>query len=93
VRKRRVPDGDDYRTFTLTPPAKGLVPLGCGRREIQTGLFVTEKQPTSIAIGRSEPVSGRDLRPPKSSEFHRALFRELRHCCILTRRRTDGDSK
>jgi len=32
-------------------------------------LFLGENQPTSIAIGWSEPVSGRELHPPKSSAF------------------------
>jgi hypothetical protein len=43
----------------------------------KTVLFVTEKRPTSIGTGWSEPVCGRQLRPPKCSAFHGALFRQL----------------
>ena len=45
--------------LSLEPPAKEMVPPGCTQLNPQkTGLFVTEKQPTSIAIGRGEPVPG-----------------------------------
>ncbi|MGA7551583.1 MAG: hypothetical protein WBW24_22625, partial [Candidatus Sulfotelmatobacter sp.] len=40
-------------------------------------LFITEKQPTSIAIGWSDPVCGREFHPLKSSAVHGALFHEL----------------
>jgi hypothetical protein len=48
------------------------------RREIPENcvLFVTEKQPTSIAIGWNEPVCGRELHPLASSDFHGVLFRQ-----------------
>src|ERR1700722_6704293 len=58
----------------------GLVPLGCGRREIQTGFVVIEKQPTSIAIGWSEQVCGRGLHPPKSNAFHGRTFSSTDGC-------------
>jgi len=40
-------------------------------------LFVTEKQPTSIAIAWSKPVSGREFHPLKFSKLHGALLRQL----------------
>ena len=40
----------------------------------KTVLFVTEKQPTSIATGWSEPVSVRELQPLKASAFSRRDF-------------------
>ena len=40
---------------------------------IKLCLFVTEKQPTSIAIGWSEPVCGREFYPLKASGFQGAL--------------------
>jgi hypothetical protein len=45
--------------------------LVAARREIADKLcfFVAEKQPTSIAIGWSDPVCGRELHPLKSSGF------------------------
>jgi hypothetical protein len=46
-----------------------------GRRENLGKLcsFVIEKQPTSIVIGWSEPVSGRELHPLKSSLSRRTV--------------------
>jgi hypothetical protein len=60
-----------------TPAAR--LPAGKSRK---TGLLVTEKQPTSIAIGWSEPVPGRELHPRKSGAFHGALFQQFRKCPI-----------
>jgi hypothetical protein len=47
-----------------------------GRGEIPRKLrfVVTEKQPTSIATGRSEPVSGREFHSPESSAFTAHCF-------------------
>jgi hypothetical protein len=59
------------------PPAKELVPPGWSQgNPRQTALFVTEKQPNSIAIGLNEPVSGPELHPLKSSAFRGALLRQ-----------------
>jgi hypothetical protein len=50
------------------------------RRELpyKTVLFRTEKQPTSIAIGWSAPVPGRELHPLKSStSSRRTCYRDV----------------
>jgi hypothetical protein len=47
-------------------------------------LFVTEKQPTSIAIGWNEPVSGRELHRWSSAPFTAQYFANNRHSRTLT---------
>ena len=65
------------QAFTF-PPAKELalpcLPVG---KFLENCAFATEKQPTSIAIGWSEPVLGRESHPLESSAFHVALLRQL----------------
>ena len=53
------------------------MPLLLAEKFLENGLFVTEKHPTAIAIGWSEPVCGRELRPLESSAFHGALLQQL----------------
>lgn len=55
---------------------------GCPARRTEnsykTGILLTEKHPTSIANGWSEPVLGRELHPAEvQSLFCGALFRQL----------------
>jgi hypothetical protein len=66
------------RLQSISPQQRELVPPGWSQRNSQkTEIFVTEKQATSIAITWSDPVSGRELHPLKSSAAHGALLRQL----------------
>jgi hypothetical protein len=65
---------------SLKTPFRGLVrPVPRRKIPSKTVCFsLTEKQPTSIPTGWSEPVFGRTLHPLKSSAFRGALFRQTR---------------
>ena len=58
--------------FTLTPfKGIGAARLPAAKFLRKLCFFVTEKQPTSIAIGRRESVCGQELHPMKASAFSR----------------------
>jgi hypothetical protein len=69
---------DETKAFTLAPPAKELALPGCPQGTfLEHLLFVTEKRPTSIAIGWSEPVCGRNLHPLESSAASRRTITSI----------------
>jgi len=51
-------------------------PAAAGKSLDKLSQFVTEKQPTSIALGWSEPVPGRELHSAEVQRFRGALFRQ-----------------
>jgi hypothetical protein len=61
---------------TLTPIQGDSAPMLPAGESLEN--CVAEKQPTPIAIGWSEPVSGRELYPVESSDFRGELFRQQR---------------
>jgi hypothetical protein len=77
---REHPQSVSARGVYAQPPATERALPGWSQ-EIprKLGYFVTEKQPTSIAIGWSEPVCGRELHPLKASDFEGALSGQLCH--------------
>jgi hypothetical protein len=63
-------------TVVVTPSrGTGAARLGRPKFGKNTVLFVTGKQPSSIAIRWSTPVLRAGVHPPKSSAFHGAIFR------------------
>jgi hypothetical protein len=67
-------------------PSTELVPPCCPQWKFRENLlFVTEKQPTLIAIGWSEPVCGWEFHSSKSSAFHCALLRQLAFPTLLSK--------
>jgi hypothetical protein len=78
--------------IVFSGPAQRLLTLWPARSPSRHPTLYTESSDSfvasaaaSIATGWSEPVSGRELHPPKSSAFHGALFRQQRSYATSTR--------
>jgi hypothetical protein len=66
---------DAIKRITQNPLQRGWRCPAARREILETVLFVTEKQATSIANGWSAPVPVRELHPLKSSAFHSGMQR------------------